>query len=251
MTRPHLLLTNDDGIGSPGLAALAEALEPVGEVWVYAPDRNQSAVGHGFSLNSPLRVEKLKERWYRIDGTPTDCVILALRDLMPEKPSVLVSGINDGANLGDDVTYSGTVAGAFEGMLLGVPSMAISNVRSNPRNWDATARVAEVLVRQILETGLPENAMLNVNVPDLPYEELGGVEMTRMGRRIYDDAIIRREDPRGLAYYWIGGEDNSHSPEAGTDLEAIARGQISVTPLLRDLTHYEALKTLQTAKITL
>jgi 5'-nucleotidase len=213
----------------------------VGEVYVYAPDRQQSAVGHGVSLHKPLRVHAFKDHWFMVDGTPTDCVMLAVRSLMAVRPNLVVSGINPGANLGDDVTYSGTVAGAFEGMLLGVPSFAISNINRKPKHLDAAARFAIILGRQILEKGLPPDTTLNVNLPDLPYEAFKEVAITRMGRRNYQDEIIRREDPRGGAYYWIGGAEPAHERESGTDFEAIENGRISVTPLHRDLTHHAML----------
>lgn len=245
MTTPLILVTNDDGIQAPGLALLAEALTAVGEVHVYAPDRQQSAVGHGVSLWKPLRVTQVREQWYQVDGTPTDCVMLAVRSLLGRRPDLVVSGINAGANLGDDVTYSGTVAGAFEGMLLGVPSIAISNISHNPRNLGAAAAFAVKLARHIQENGMPKDTMLNVNLPDLPYEQLTGVAVTRMGRRNYQDEIIRREDPRGRVYYWIGGADPTHAQESGTDFEAIERRQISITPLQRDITDHAALDALR------
>jgi 5'-nucleotidase len=238
---PRILVTNDDGISAEGLAVLAEALAEIGEVHVYAPDRERSAVGHGVSLHRPLRVVEQRPRWYRVDGTPTDCVMLAVRDLMGGKPDLVVSGVNPGANLGDDVTYSGTVAGAFEGMLLGVPSLAISVAKPKPKHLRTGARVARKLARYCLETGLPEDTMLNINVPDLPYEALAGLSITRMGRRNYEDEIIRRVDPRGGTYYWIGGAAPLHVAEAGTDFEAVEQGKASVTPLHRDLTHHAVL----------
>ena len=210
MTKPQILVTNDDGIQAPALAVLVEALQPLGEVWVYAPDRQQSAVGHGVSLHRPLRVTEWKDHWYMVDGTPTDCVMLAVRDQLELRPDLVVSGINPGANLGDDVTYSGTVAGAFEGMLLGLPSFAISVTGYAPVHFASAGTYAVTLGRHLLERGLPEGTMLNVNVPDMPYAELKGVSVTRMGRRDYQDEIIRRMDPRGGVYYWIGGAQPSH-----------------------------------------
>ena len=238
MPRPLLLLTNDDGIRAPGLAALAEALCEVGDVQVYAPDRNQSAVGHGVSLHKPLRVNCLRAGWHMVDGTPTDCVMLAVRDLLGRRPDIVISGINNGANLGDDVTYSGTVAGAYEGMLLGVPSFAVSNVSYTPQHLESAAHFSKKLCEYILQHGLPEDTTLNVNVPDVAYESLEGVSITRQGRRNYQDEIIKREDPRGDAYYWIGGAAPMHSAESGTDFEAIEAGKISITPLHRDLTNH-------------
>lgn len=243
MTRPRILATNDDGIHAPELAVLADALDAVGEVWVYAPDRQQSAVGHGVSLHRPLRVTPFRgrDRWFMVDGTPTDCVMLAVRSLLGGRPDLVVSGINPGANLGDDVTYSGTVAGAFEGMLLGLPAFAISMASYTPRHFESAGRFAVRLARHILDNGLPKHTTLNVNVPDVPYDELNGVAVTRMGRRDYKDEIIERVDPRGGAYYWIGGAEPSHVSEPGTDFEAIEKGMISVTPLQRDLTNHAAL----------
>jgi 5'-nucleotidase len=245
MAQPTILVTNDDGIQAPGLAILAEALNSVGDVWVYAPDRQQSAVGHGVSLHRPLRVQPLRDRWFMVDGTPTDCVMLAVRDLLKRTPDLVVSGVNPGANLGDDVTYSGTVAGAYEGMLLGIRSIAVSDVSYVPQHMDTAGRVARLIAERVLENGLPPDTMLNVNVPDLPYEDLEGAAVTRMGRRHYEDEIVRREDPRGRLYFWIGGSEPRHVIESGTDFEAIEQRKVSITPLHRDLTNHGALATLR------
>jgi 5'-nucleotidase len=240
--RPLILVTNDDGVRAPGLAALAEALAELGEVWVFAPDRQQSAVSHSVSLHRPLRLHEVGERWFMVDGTPVDCVMLAIRDRLPRRPVLVVSGVNNGANLGDDVTYSGTVAGAYEGMLLGIPAIAVSDVSYTPEHFDTAAQFAAKLGRNVIERGLPADTVLNVNVPDLPYDQLQGVSHTFLGRRHYEDAIISRVDPRGQTYYWIGGTLPDHEPEPGTDVEAIAQGRVSVTPLHRDLTNYESLR---------
>jgi 5'-nucleotidase len=245
MSKPLILLTNDDGIHAPGLVLLAEALAPLGEIVVYAPDRQRSAVGHGVSLHQPLRIIETKPGWHMVDGTPADCLILAVRGLLGRRPDLVVSGINAGANLGDDVTYSGTVAGAFEGMLLGIRSFAISNISHKPANFAAAGKVACRIAAYILEHGLPENVFLNVNLPDVPYEELNGVAFTRMGRRNYQDEIITREDPRGGVYYWIGGANPDHYVLEGSDFEAIENRKVSITPLHRDLTAYEALQQLR------
>jgi len=224
----------------------------VGEVWVYAPDREQSAVSHGVSLHRPLRVNEVKNRWYMVDGTPTDCVMLAVRDLLPGRPALVVSGINPGPNLGDDVTYSGTVAGAYEGMLLGVPSFAISNTAYRPRHWETSAHVAIKLALRLLEVGLPADTVLNVNVPDIPLHEIRGTAITQMGKRDYQDEIIRREDPRGVTYYWIGGgAQPSHLTEPGTDFEAIEKNCVSITPLHRDLTNLNAIQVLKGLELRL
>lgn len=241
MSLPLVLLTNDDGVYSPGLEALFRALDPIAEVWVYAPDRERSAVGHGISLHLPLRVKKLRDRWHMLDGTPADCVLLAIRRLLGRKPDLVVSGINNGANLGDDVTYSGTVAGAREAMLLGVPSIAVSDISYTPQHWDTAGSVVRDIAQYVLEHGLPEETILNVNVPDLPLDQLKGIAITRMGRRIYEEEVLERMDPRGVAYYWIGGAAQDHPFETGTDLEAVANGKVSITPLKRDYTHHDAL----------
>lgn len=251
MEKPLILVTNDDGIQAPGIKILADALEPLGELWVYAPDRQQSAVGHGVSLHRPLRVHELRERWYMVDGTPTDCVMLAVRDLLARKPDLVVSGVNPGANLGDDVTYSGTVAGAYEGMLLGICSFAVSDVSYTPVHMETAGRVARAVAESLLRQRLPKDTVLNVNVPDLPYEELRGVAVTRMGKRDYQDDIVRREDPRGGVYYWIGGAEPSHVEEEGTDFEAIEHRKVSVTPLHRDVTNYGALNALNEWELSL
>lgn len=250
MSKRLILATNDDGIHAPGLTVLVDAMEALGEVWVYAPDREQSAVSHGFSLNRPLRVNELRKRWYMVDGTPTDCVMLAVRDLLPERPALVVSGINPGPNLGDDVTYSGTVAAAFEGMLLKIPAFAISVAAHRPKHMETASRFAATLARRLLEDGLPADTLLNVNVPDLPPEEIRGVSITRMGRRNYQDEIVRREDPRGGLYYWIGGAQSSHVAEAGSDFEAVEQNRISVTPLHRDLTNPAAIRILEAMDLT-
>ena len=251
MDRPLILVTNDDGVRAPGLRLLAEALAPLGQVEVYAPESQQSAVGHSVSLHKPLRVNALEPGWHMVDGTPTDCVMLAVRSLLGRRPDLVVSGVNPGANLGDDVTYSGTVAGAFEGMLLGLPAIAVSDVSYRPIHMGTAARVGARVAAYVLAHGLPEDTVLNVNVPDVPYEELQGVAVTRMGRRNYHDEIVRREDPRGGAYYWIGGDEPAHVRESGTDFEAIEQGQVSVTPLQRDITHHAMLHHFYEPPVTL
>ncbi len=241
MIRPLILVTNDDGVASPALGALAEALLPLGEVHVVAPDREQSAVGHGISMHRPLRATAIREHWHSVDGTPADCVLLAIRVLLPRPPDLVASGINNGGNLGDDVTYSGTVGGAYEGMLLGSNAIAFSAVTARPLHTDAAAAAAASIARNVLENGLPPNVMLNVNIPDVPHEQFAGVAITRQGVRRYEDDILRREDPRGRAYYWIGGQ-GIHEDSPGTDIEAINQGKISITPLHRDLTDFDALE---------
>lgn len=242
MSTPLILVTNDDGILAPGLEALAQAMAPLGEVWVYAPDRQQSAVSHCITLHRPLRVTEFRERWYMIDGTPADCVLLTLHGLMERRPDIVVSGINSGPNLGDDVSYSGTVAGAYEGMLHGIPAVAFSNTAYQPRHLDASAAVARTVTEHVLEHGLPPETMLNVNIPDVPEPELDGFQVARMGRRNYPDDIVKRTDPRGHVYYWIGGSDAGHYPEPGTDFAAIEKNRVSVTPIQRDQTNFPVLE---------
>ncbi len=251
MQSPLILVTNDDGVASPALEVLATSLADLGEVWVFAPDREQSAVGHGVSLHRPLRAKSVRERWYMIDGTPADCVLLAVRALLPSRPSVVVSGINTGPNLGDDVTYSGTVAGAYEGMLLGFPSIAVSNGGYEPTDYATAGKCARRIVRDVMDRGLPTDTVLNVNVPDVPYEELKGIRITRQGLREFDDEIVVRQDPRGNAYYWIGGLHIDSVGHPGTDMEAVKQGYVSVTPLHRNLTNADAFIAMQEWKLTL
>jgi len=246
MSKPLILVTNDDGILAPGLEALASAMEDLGEVWVYAPDRQQSAVSHCITLHRPLRVTAFRERWFMIDGTPADCVMLTLHTLLGRTPDLVVSGINSGANLGDDVSYSGTVAGAYEAMLHHLPAIAFSNVSYKPQHLETSAMVARRMAEHVLKHGLPPDTLLNVNIPDLPTDSLQGISVTRMGRRNYPDDIVKRMDPRGQVYYWIGGSDAGHHPEVGTDFTAIDKDRVSVTPIQRDQTNFPVLEAMQT-----
>jgi 5'-nucleotidase len=249
--RALILITNDDGIASPALEVLATSMAPLGEVWVFAPDREQSAVGHGVSLHRPLRSKVVRERWYMIDGTPADCVLLAVRALLPRRPNVVVSGINTGPNLGDDVTYSGTVAGAYEGMLLGFPSVAVSHGGYEPTDYQTAGRCAQRIVREVMARGLPADTVLNVNVPDVPFDALKGIRITRQGLREFDDEIVTRKDPRGNDYYWIGGLHIDSAGHPGTDIEAVKQGYVSVTPLHRNLTNADAFLAMQEWSLTL
>jgi len=241
---PLILVTNDDGIHSEGLWALAESVRGLGDVVVVAPDREQSAVSHALTLHRPLRIERVGqpgEERYTVDGTPTDCVNLALNGIVQRRPSLLVSGINKGANLGDDVTYSGTVSAAMEGTLLGVPSIAVSLIGRPTFDFTAAAAFVPGLAREVLTRGLPADTLLNVNVPQLGGgAEPLGVAMTRMGKRRYGDAIVEKVDPRGRKYYWIGGEELTFVEDEGTDFHAVSRGLISVTPIHLDLTNYRS-----------
>lgn len=240
-----ILISNDDGVWSPGLAALRESLRVLDDVWVVAPDRDQSAVSHSVTLMRPLRIDAIDDRIFAIDGTPTDCINLAVNGILQEKPQLIVSGINRGANMGDDVTYSGTVSAAMEGTLLGIPSIAVSLVNREDR-WDfgPAAAFAANLARTILSQGMPKDTLLNVNVPAMPAADISGFAFTRQGKRRYGDAVVEKVDPRGRKYYWIGGGELDFVPAEGTDFDAVSRGLISVTPLHLDLTNYASLESM-------
>ncbi len=246
---PLILVSNDDGVHSAGIAALVEALRDLGQVVVVAPDRERSAVSHSLTLHRPLRVEEIGPGRYAVDGTPTDCVNLGVNGILPRRPALVVSGINKGANLGDDVTYSGTVSAAMEGTLLGLPAFAVSLLGRGDFRFEAAARFARRLAAWVLERGLPPDTLLNVNVPTpLDGEPIRGFALTRMGRRRYGDAIIEKVDPRGKKYYWIGGDELAFEEAEGTDFHAVSHGLISVTPIHLDLTNYksfDALRALQ------
>jgi 5'-nucleotidase len=246
-----ILLSNDDGVSAPGLTALREALDGLDEVWVVAPDRDQSAVSHSVTLHRPLRIDKIGPRVFTVDGTPTDCINLAVNGILPQRPRLIVSGINYGANLGDDVTYSGTVSAAMEGTLLGIPSFAMSLVvrERKPADFRNAASFARNLAATLLGGEIPPDTLFNVNVPDLPENEIRGFTLTRQGKRRYADAVVEKVDPRGRKYYWIGGESLDFVDAEGTDFNATARGFISLTPLHLDLTNYESLKRLEHLKI--
>jgi len=242
------LITNDDGIQSEGLRVLKEALSTLGRVAVVAPDREQSTSSHAITLHRPLRVHWLDEEYCAVDGTPADCVNLSINGILKTRPKVLVSGINKGENLGDDVTYSGTVSAAIEGTLVGIPSVAISLVARENFKFEAAASFSKKIVGLVIEHGLPKDTLLNVNVPNLPEEEIEGVEITRQGKRVYGDAIVEKTDPRGKKYYWIGGDVLGYRHIPGSDFDAISRNRISVTPLKLDLTDYDAMRTIKTWK---
>jgi 5'-nucleotidase len=250
-----ILVSNDDGIRAAGIRALEAALAPLGDVWVVAPDREQSAASHSLSLYRPLRVETIDDRHFAVDGTPTDAVNLAIKGIMRQKPDLVVSGINHGANLGDDITYSGTVSAAMEGTLLGVPSIAASLVSRKADAVDAApdfgaaADFIARLARVVSERGMPRDTLLNVNVPALPAAELRGYVITRQGKRRYGDAIVEHLDPRGRKYYWIGGDDLGFIPGEGTDCTAVAGGYVSITPLHLDLTNYASIGAINELKI--
>lgn len=237
MTR--ILVTNDDGIFSEGIKLLAASLSAFAEVVVVAPDREQSATGHALTLSRPLRMQKVEESWYAVDGTPTDCVNLAVLSLLKDRPPDLVcSGINFGLNLGDDVTYSGTVSATFEGTLLGIPSVAFSQEVAEGFSFGPAAEFAAKLVEILLGEDLPRDLLLNVNVPAGPIK---GLSFTKLGRRVYKQSVVEKLDPRGRKYYWIAGTPQWEKA-TGTDYEAVTQGRISVTPLHLDLTYYPGLE---------
>jgi 5'-nucleotidase len=231
-----ILVTNDDGVHALGLAALAEALGPLGEVWVVAPEREQSACGHALTLHRPLRPHQWGERRFAVNGTPSDCVNLGVLGFLPERPVLVASGVNHGSNLGDDVTYSGTVSAAMEGTLLGVPSMAVSLVDGG--DVPAAARVARLVAMRVLVEGLPPGTLLNVNVPR---QAPRGIRFTRLGHRVYSEKVVEQNDPRGRTHYWLGGGPPQWEALEGTDMGAVHEGFVAVTPLHLDLTNHRAL----------
>jgi len=245
--RPLILLSNDDGIDAPGLAALVAAVQELGDVIVAAPDRERSAASHSITLNSPLRVDEVAPRRYAIDGTPVDCIYIAALHLAPRRPDLCISGINDGFNLGSDVFYSGTVAAAVEATLRGIPSIAVSAERHRPHSFEAAAEfvrelAAETLARSKVSSPFPEGALLNVNVPA---GGIAGYQVTFLGRRVYRDQVDVRSDLRGRSYYWIGGPEERATDLPGSDCSAVQSGRASVTPLALDLTHGALLRDLQ------
>jgi len=235
----NILLSNDDGVYAPGLQALAKALAQIGEVTVIAPDRNRSGASNSLTLEHPLRIKQLENGFISVEGTPTDCVHLALTGLLPEKPDIVVSGINSGANLGDDVFYSGTVAAAMEGCFMGLPALAFSLAGTELQHFTTAAEVAKQLVLQLREKPLPPKTILNVNVPDIAWHDLKGVVVTRLGTRHIAEPILAEKDPRGNVIYWIGPAGPEQDAGDGTDFYAVNNNQVSVTPLRLDLTHYE------------
>lgn len=243
--RPLILVCNDDGVGAAGLKSLAEGLGPLGRVIVVAPDRERSAAGHSLTLTRPLRASRVADDWYSVDGTPTDCVTLAVMGLLPRRPDLVAAGINHGSNLGDDVTYSGTVSAAVEATLQGIPAFAMSVAGSGVFDFQGAAHFAGRLAGEVLQRGLPRDTLLNVNVPNLPWHALRGVAVTRQGRRVYSETVIRKTDPRGKDYYWIGGSDPVWERAGDTDYDVVMDGQISVTPLHLDLTNYRAIEDLK------
>ena len=237
----RILISNDDGVHAPGLSHLAEALSKIGNITVVAPDRNRSGVSNSLTLDHPLRVVTAANGFYSVNGTPTDCVHIAVTGLLKELPDIVVSGINEGSNLSDDVLYSGTVAAATEGRFLGLPSLAISLAGPRCEHYDTAAQVAKNLVERLRVTPLTSDTILNVNVPDVPFSELRGIQVTRLGTRHVAEPTIKALDPRGRKIYWIGAPGPEQDAGPGTDFYAVNAGYVSITPLHLDLTHYKVL----------
>jgi 5'-nucleotidase len=239
----HFLVSNDDGIEARGIQVLSERMRALGKVTLVAPDKNCSGASNSLTLDSPVRIDEIGERTYRVRGTPTDCVHIALTGLLEKDPDIVVSGINAGANLGDDVIYSGTVAAAMEGRFLGLPAIAVSLVFSGrPRHYETAAEAVGLLVQRLKSDPLPADTILNINVPDIPWEEVRGLEVTRLGHRHRAEPVIKMDDPRGRPMYWIGQAGEGDDAGPGTDFDAVNRGYISITPIHVDLTRYQALE---------
>ena len=242
----RILLSNDDGVFAHGLKCLTKAAEPLGEISIVAPDREQSAASHSLTLHHPVRPRKLDERTWQVDGTPTDCVMLAVEALLPERPDFVISGINHGQNMGEDVLYSGTVAAAMEGLSLGIPSFAISfaggDLRADTSMLDEQIEPLSLLLRHLTSLpSYPSHTLFNINLPPLPAADIKGVRLTRLGRRVYSNSLMPMKDPWGRDIFWIGGGSIEWSGEEDSDFRAIADGYISLTPLSLDLTHDKCL----------
>ena len=246
-----ILVTNDDGIHADGLRVLADALRPLGTVTIVAPDREQSATSHSLTLHRPLRIRKVSDGILTVDGTPTDCVLMAVHGFLKRKPDLVVSGINHGPNMGSDVFYSGTVAAAVEGAFLGIPAVAISLASWATVGFEAAGRVAAKLVPQLVRAGISPGKCMNVNVPAVPWEEIRGVRVTKLGTRVFRDVVVEKKDPRGKTYYWIGGEDPTWEPDEASDFSAVSEHYVSVTPLTFELTDYKGVVTLETIGLRL
>ena len=241
----RILLSNDDGYFAPGLNILAEHLAQLAEIVVVAPERNRSGASNSLTLDRPLIVREAHNGFRYVNGTPTDCVHLALTGLMDDAPDMVISGINDGANMGDDTIYSGTVAAAMEGYLLGIPSFAVSMSQHNAQHFETAAKVVVNLVKHYAKTGFPPPLLLNINVPDVPFDELQGQTVTRLGKRHKAEPVFKATTPRGDTVYWVGAAGLAQDAGAGTDFHAIEHKQVSLTPLQVDLTQYKQLDALK------
>ena len=242
----HILLSNDDGYLAPGLTILADSLKQHVQLTVVAPDRNRSAASNSLTLERPIRAQQAENGFYKVDGTPTDCVHLAITGLLQNEPDMVISGPNDGPNMGDDVLYSGTVAAATEGRFLGYPAIAVSMCSYEPQHYESASLAIDKLLESIAETDLPKDTILNVNVPDLPWKDIKGFKATRLGARHKSEGVIIDKDPRGVPVYWVGPPGEEQDAGEGTDFYATKNGFVSVTPLQIDLTRYDSLKNLHT-----
>jgi len=242
----RILISNDDGINSEGLNSLAEAVSDLAcEVFVVAPDRDQSAASHSLSLHRPLRVERIADNIFSVDGTPTDCINLAVNGLLTDKrPDLILSGINKAGNMGDDITYSGTVSAAIEGTLLRIPSVAFSLDSRNDFKFDTASHYSKIIAQYVLGKGLPEGTLLNVNIPNLEISEIKGIKVTRQGKRLYNEPIVKKIDPRGKEYFWIGGNELDYVDIDESDFVSVMEGYVSITPIKLDLTDYDYLTSL-------
>jgi len=238
----RILISNDDGYRAPGLACLAAALSDYGDIAVVVPDRDRSGASNSLTLENPIRATPMDNGFIRVNGTPTDCVHLAITGLLEKEPDMVIAGINAGANLGDDVFYSGTVAAAMEGRFLGFPAMAVSLAGSTNEHYACAVRVVEKLLQGLLTAALPANSILNINVPDVPWEELSGFQATRLGHRHKAEPVIRERDPRGRPIYWVGPSGAEQDAGPGTDFHAIRNRYVSITPLQIDLTRHGAIE---------
>jgi 5'-nucleotidase len=241
-----ILLTNDDGVHSEGLLALRDIFAKTDDVCVVAPERERTCVGHAITLHKPLRIKKVADNTYASNGSPADCIYLGMKAILKKKPDIIISGMNKGPNMGQDVNYSGTVAAAKEGAFLGIPSMAISICAREKFLFNDAARVTLRMIDIIRNKALIGGTFLNVNIPNMPHKKLTGFMVTRLGKRIYNDAILERVDPRGVTYYWIGGNAEGYEEMRGTDFYAVERGCVSITPLGLDMTHTGSIKTYKT-----
>ena len=252
LSKARVLLSNDDGINAPGMKALEKVMKRIaGEVWVVAPEHEQSAASHSLTLRTPLRINKLGPRRYCVGGTPTDSVLLAVKEVMRDTPpDMVISGINRGANLGEDVIYSGTVAAAMEGAILGFPSIALSLVCEDGvrAHWATAEAWTEKVLKRVMKVGFPDGTLLNVNVPDRPLKAVKGMAFVAQGRRRFSGELQEGADPRGDAYYWIGNQRDEDRSVPGSDMEALDRGMVTVTPLGIDLTHTGFLKKLKDSR---
>ena len=237
----HFLISNDDGITAPGIQVLSARMRKIGRVTIVAPDQDRSGASNSLTLDSPVRIQEIGDQRFQVKGTPTDCVHIALTGLLEKDPDMVVSGINSAANLGDDVIYSGTVAAAMEGRFLGLPAIAVSLVTDNPTHFETAAEAVARVIERLQSNPLPADTILNINVPDLPWSEIKGIEVTRLGHRHRAEPTIRETDPRGRPMYWIGPAGAEQDAGPGTDFDAVRRGYVSITPIHVDLTRFQAL----------